>query len=473
MSNHHELLASQRVLSMLESACEHSEETLDRIPSALLVLAQDNRVIRANPSAARLMGCTPDEALHRDFTRFFTTENRTVLMHHLEKLRAADASSDPVGNFRVEVGGHHPDAPAKPYMWRGFRPSHTSGAEGTVVSLIGDDLSGLYQSELKLSSIFASLPLGLMVMDCNGRILEVLSDHCHVLLHREQLVGESLGTMLVESNPDQANQIRSVFHALRSAAGHPVQNAPLPDAQHATLQHLMGSRLATDSDDALRWVRPRFQAIGRNGVIDRYMVTLEDVTESWFAQQRIEQADILGRQAQALYECAIRDPLSGLYTRLFMQDSISKLIAAARRGSLDELAVVIFDLDNFKSVNDTHGHDAGDQVIREFGRIVLACIRETDVAVRYGGEEFIVALPSGSSQTQGGEVVAERIRETLASTPITLPDGKRLSVSTSCGVAYCRRDDTLPALIQRADKLLYAAKQAGKNRVCSEPKEGA
>lgn len=473
MSNHHELLASQRVLSMLESACEHSEETLDRIPSALLVLAQDNRVIRANPAAARLMGCSPDDALHRDFTRFFTTENRTVLLHHLERLRTADAAADSVGSFRVEVGGHHPDTPAKPYMWRGFRPSHTTGAEGTVVSLIGDDLSGLYQSELKLSNIFSSLPLGLLVMDGDGRILEVLSDHCHVLLHREHLVGESLSQLLADCNPDQASQIRSVFHALRNAAGRPVQSAPLPDAQHATLQHLMGSRLTSDSEERMRWVRPRFQAIGRNGLVDRYMVTLEDVTESWFAQQRIEQADILGRQAQALYECAIRDPLSGLYTRLFMQDSISKLIAATRRGSLDELAILMFDLDNFKSINDTHGHDAGDQVIREFGRIVLASIRETDVPVRYGGEEFIVALPSGSTQTQGGEVAAERIRQAFASTPITLPDGRSLNVSASCGVAYCRRDDTLPSLIQRADKLLYAAKQAGKNRVCCEPKEGA
>lgn len=203
------------------------------------------------------------------------------------------------------------------------------------------------------------------------------------------------------------------------------------------------------------------------------MVTLEDVTESWFAQQRIEQADILGRQAQALYECAIRDPLSGLYTRLFMQDSISKLIASTRRGSLDELAILMFDLDNFKSINDAHGHDAGDRVIREFGRIVLDSIRDTDIPVRYGGEEFLVALPSGASPAQGGEVAAERIRRAFANAPITLANGQTLNVSASCGVAYCRRDDTLPALIQRADKLLYAAKQAGKNRVCSELKEGA
>lgn len=472
MSNHHELLASQRVLSMLESACEHSEETLDRIPSALVVLAQDNRVIRANPAAAKLMGCTLDEAMHRDFTRFFTTENRTVLLHHLQKLRDTK-KAEPSGSFRVEVGGHLPDVPAKPYMWRGFRPSHTTDAEGTVVSLIGDDLSGLYQSELKLSNIFASLPLGLLVMDREGRILEVLSDHCHVLLHREHLVGEALGELLAQCNPDQAVAIRLVFHTLRQAAGHPLQSAPLPDAQQATLQHLMGSQLSSDGDERMRWVRPRFQAIGRNGLVDRYMVTLEDVTESWFAQQRIEQADILGRQAQALYECAIRDPLSGLYTRLFMQDSISKLIAATRRGGLDELAILMFDLDNFKSVNDTHGHDAGDRVIREFGAIVLTSIRETDVPVRYGGEEFIVALPSGAGHAQGGEVVAERIRQAFASTPIKLTNGQTLSVSASCGVAYCRKDDTLPALIQRADKLLYAAKQAGKNRVCSESKEGA
>lgn len=471
MSNHHELLASQRVLSMLERACEYSEDTLDRIPSALLVLAQDNRVIRANPAAARLMGCSLDDALHRDFTHFFTTENRTVLLHHLENLRASEAA-DPVCNFRVEVGGHHADAPPRPYIWRGFRPSHTTSAEGTVVSLIGDDLSGLYQSELKLSNIFSSLPLGLLVMDCNGQITEVLSDHCHVLLNRERLVGESLGNLLAESNPDQAEQIRAVFQALRKAAGQPVQSVILSDAQLAAMQHLMGSRLSPGGDERVRWVRPRLQALGRNALVDRYMVTIEDVTESWFAQQRIEQADIIGRQAKALYECAIRDPLSGLYTRLFMQDSISKLISATRRGSLDELAILMFDLDNFKSINDTHGHDAGDRVISEFGRIVLANIREADVPVRYGGEEFIIALPSSAAPGQGGEATAERIRQVLANSPIAIADGQVVRVSASCGVVYCGKDDTLPALIQRADKLLYAAKQAGKNRVCSEPKEG-
>ena len=155
-----------------------------------------------------------------------------------------------------------------------------------------------------------------------------------------------------------------------------------------------------------------------------------------------------------------------------MNDSISRLIASAKRGNFHELAIVMFDLDNFKSVNDTYGHDVGDKVIREFGSVIRRCTRDTDISVRYGGEEFILALPCNDSNEQGGRIVAERIRARMADSPIDLGGGKSLRVTTSCGVAYCNKDDTLETLIQRADKHLYIAKHNSKNRVCVESAQG-
>jgi len=469
MNNHNELLASQRVLSMLESACEYSEQILDNIPSVFVVLNQDNQVIRANSAFCDLVGCTMETALHLDFTSFFTSENRGILQHHLDHLRGhPGAGGNNDARVKLEFAGTGEDQPARPFFWRIFPLEHLSEAEGHVISVVGDDLSVLYRSELKLMSIFSNIPLGLMVIDGHGVITDVMSEYCHVLLDTRKLLGESLHDVLSQHNADLQHELRQSFEVLRACAGGPTTEFM---ASEATLVQVEQLRIGGDGAPE-RWIKPRFQPIARNHRVDRYMVTLEDITASHLARKQIEQADMLGKQAQALYECAIRDPLSGLYTRLFMNDSISRLVSSARRGNLHELAVVMFDLDSFKSINDTYGHDAGDKVISEFGRIIKSCTRDTDVAARYGGEEFIIALPCNDSREQGGAIVAERIRARLAGTPIDIGSGRTLAITTSCGVAYCHKDDTPETLIRRADKYLYAAKHGGKNRVCIETAQG-
>lgn len=467
MNNHNELLASHRVLSMLESACEYSEQILDNIPSVFVVLNGNNQVIRANKAFCDLVGHTMHSVLHLDFTLLFTSENRELLLHHFSHLRNS-TDRDANARLRLEIGGLTNQQTAKPFSWRIFRLAHLSQAEGQVISIIGDDLSGLYQSELKLMNIFSSIPLGLMVLDHHGKITEVLSEYCHVLLNRRTLLGESLHNILADNNPDLNRELAQAIEVLHECSG---KFMPHFASRESALTQIEQLRI-TDIDGGEKWIKPRFQPVARNNTVDRYMVILEDITASYLAQRQIEKADMLGKQAQALYECAIRDPLSGLYTRLFMNDSISRLIASAKRGNFHELAIVMFDLDNFKSVNDTYGHDVGDKVIREFGSVIRRCTRDTDISVRYGGEEFILALPCNDSNEQGGRIVAERIRARMADSPIDLGGGKSLRVTTSCGVAYCNKDDTLETLIQRADKHLYIAKHNGKNRVCVESAQG-
>lgn len=467
MSNHNELLASHRVLSMLESACEYSEQILDNIPSVFVVLNQNNEVIRANKAFCDLVGCTLEGALHLNFTSFFTSENREILLHHFHHLRVQNGQSAHA-RIKLDIGGLSEDNAAKPFIWRIFPLEHVSQAEGHVISVVGDDLSGLYQSELKLMRIFSSIPLGLMVVDQHGTIAEVMSEYCHVLLDTRALVGASLQAILLRHNPDLHHELTQMFDVLHDCSGKFVAQLQ----SHENALNTFPQLKIVQNDASEKWIKPRFQAIVKNNTVDRYMVILEDNTANYLAQKQIEKADMLGKQAQALYECAIRDPLSGLYTRLFMNDSVSRLIASAKRGNFAELALVMFDIDNFKSVNDTYGHDAGDKVIRALGKIILKGTRDTDVSVRYGGEEFLLALPCNDSQEQGGYIVAERIRAKLAESPIDIGGGRKLAVTTSCGVAYFHPSDTLETLIQRADKHLYIAKHNGKNRVCVESSEG-
>jgi diguanylate cyclase (GGDEF)-like protein len=130
------------------------------------------------------------------------------------------------------------------------------------------------------------------------------------------------------------------------------------------------------------------------------------------------------------------------------------------------LALIAFDIDNFKSINDCYGHAAGDAVLRQFAAILRAAVREKDVVARIGGEEFVLLL-QGVDDTFAYQI-AERLRTVLESSRFNEID-TTLRVTTSAGIARHRPGEAVGALLARADHLLYAAKRAGRNRVVEEP----
>ncbi|MEX3009305.1 PleD family two-component system response regulator [Hoeflea sp. TYP-13] len=174
--------------------------------------------------------------------------------------------------------------------------------------------------------------------------------------------------------------------------------------------------------------------------------------------------DHLRTSVQNSIELAVADPLTGLYNRRYLDTHMQLLIerSIARDRLLSVLAV---DLDRFKSVNDTYGHDVGDEVLKEFARRIRQTIRGIDLACRHGGEEFIIVLPD----TEGAiaEKVAERLRREIADVPFTVGvDEQQLNITASMGVASLSGSQETPAtLLKRADVALYEAKARGRNRV--------
>jgi two-component system cell cycle response regulator len=163
-------------------------------------------------------------------------------------------------------------------------------------------------------------------------------------------------------------------------------------------------------------------------------------------------------------EMAITDALTGLNNRRYMETHLQSLIEqAAARGK--PLAVLILDIDYFKSVNDTHGHDAGDDVLREFAVRIRKSIRNIDLACRYGGEEFVIVMPE--TDIAVATMVAERIRRRIATEPFSIQQGAcKLEVTISIGIAALgSNSDTAAAILKRADTALYRAKNDGRNRV--------
>lgn len=173
-----------------------------------------------------------------------------------------------------------------------------------------------------------------------------------------------------------------------------------------------------------------------------------------------------------LLRSGFTDVLTGWHNRRYLAVRINEELARARRGGAG-LVCLMLDVDHFKRVNDTWGHVAGDAVLREIAQRVESQVRASDVAARFGGEEFVVLLPG--TDAGAAAKLAERIRAAVAATPITVPSGEPVTMTVSIGIADVspRPDDedlkTLgDSLIARADVALYAAKSAGRDRVVVE-----
>jgi two-component system cell cycle response regulator len=174
-------------------------------------------------------------------------------------------------------------------------------------------------------------------------------------------------------------------------------------------------------------------------------------------------AERLRDNMQLSIEMAITDALTGLYNRRYMETHVGTLVdQAISRGK--PLSVLILDIDYFKSINDTHGHDAGDNVLQDFATRIRKSIRGIDLACRYGGEEFVVVMPETDMAV--ATMVAERLRRRIASEPFPIQKGTRMiEVTISIGIAALGPNDDAAAVIKRADQALYRAKRDGRNRV--------
>ncbi len=167
---------------------------------------------------------------------------------------------------------------------------------------------------------------------------------------------------------------------------------------------------------------------------------------------------------QMSIELAITDGLTGLFNRRYMETHLGTLVdQSAARGK--PITVLVLDIDYFKAINDSYGHDAGDDVLREFSLRIRKATRNIDLACRYGGEEFVIVMPETDMAV--ATAVAERLRRRIATEPFAIQKGARhLEVTISIGIAALSGvDDNAATVLKRADQALYRAKRDGRNRV--------
>lgn len=225
--------------------------------------------------------------------------------------------------------------------------------------------------------------------------------------------------------------------------------------------------LAKNIGDPNREIKPSPEILARAQEHKQILALLGSVIATANAMHRTVEQLIQARQAldqlrvelnanQALLH---QDPLTGILNRRGMDDLLAREAARSRRVS-GALAVAMIDLDHFKQINDSRGHSAGDRTLIHFVEVAKSMLRETDVLVRYGGEEFLVILPE--TDVASAEGVIERFKQAIAQTPLIL-EGKQISFTFSAGIAQLRAGENSHGLVLRADQALYEAKQAGRD----------
>lgn len=213
---------------------------------------------------------------------------------------------------------------------------------------------------------------------------------------------------------------------------------------------LKGSR---DKSEILRLLSTVIMQAGNiQNTVEASHQSLVETRQSLAAMQ-----DELAETRQLLNE----DALTGALNRRGLDQTLSREIARAQR-SKTPLTIAMLDLDYFKKINDTHGHESGDRMLMHFTALVRSVMRKSDDLVRYGGEEFALILPETNGD--GTKFVLGRLQQIMARTPLIF-EGKTINTTFSAGIATMKADENGHALLRRADEALYAAKNGGRNTI--------
>jgi diguanylate cyclase (GGDEF)-like protein/PAS domain S-box-containing protein len=196
-----------------------------------------------------------------------------------------------------------------------------------------------------------------------------------------------------------------------------------------------------------------------NGQVTGALSSANDITTRKHVEEALKESENKYR------ELSIIDDLTQLYnSRYFYHQLKMEMDRADRYGH--PLTLLLLDLDDFKQFNDAYGHIEGDQVLMRLGQVVKRCLRQTDSAYRYGGEEFTILLPE--TKDRGCVMTAERIRTEFKKEIFSVVPGQDVHLTVSIGLAQYKPREDMKAFVQRVDRLMYTSKKNGKDRVCSE-----
>ncbi len=425
-----------------------SEETLrviiDAPTESILLMEADGRIRGVNKALCEQVGELPVDLINKHVDDFRGDEFAVF-----QKLRQTVEASRKVEHLERESGDKLLSYTAYPVL--------DENGKLAKIAVHAQDIAwrrqmerALRESEERFRCAFESAAAGIALSDLDGKLVKVNRSFCEMLGVTEK---EIVGT-----------ELRDITHP------EDVDNDVLPKAK------LLAGELSEYH------VEKRFRSQRGNmvyGILSASMVKddqgkpmyaigmIQDITDRKLMEEMLARAKLEAEQARAQAEYMARtDFLTGLKNRrAFIEKLEEEMARTLRDKEKKTIGLILTDIDHFKKVNDTYGHDVGDEVLKVFAQCLEKNCRKYDFVGRHGGEEFIIALPE--TDLEAALSVAERARKTVEGTEIPAGEGKNLRITASFGVAlFSPRDgDTIDSAIIRADHALYRAKTGGRNRV--------
>lgn len=428
----------QRSRERIRSQQAEADTLLRNLPLGISRLDRELRFRYLNPSRARLLGLKPSEVVGRRVDEVM--DPATVAVMRPQALRALEGAV-----VEFETGYPRPDG-SRAHLSVLMVPEHDAGGdvEG-LLCIFADNTErhaaqvALMESMRELSDLKAALDAHAIVAvtDARGVILRVNDKFCAISQYaRSELVGQT--------------------HRIVNSGMHPPGFFTDMWRTIAQGQVWHGEICNRAKDGSLYWVYTTIVPfIGADGLPERYIAIRADISK----RKRAEEA----AQRMAFY-----DTLTGLANRRLMTDRLQHALAHARNHR-QVSALMLIDLDNFKEVNDTLGHEQGDELLRRVALRLRSCVKESDTVARLGGDEFVLILedlgPNDEAATTTVAEIGERLRQSLEQ-PHHLEGGVRVDTTMSAGAVMLHgRGEQAEEVLKQADMALYKAKEAGGNQV--------
>ncbi len=421
---------------------------VDMMPDTIWMLDTDLNPLYVSPSSKRILGYSPEERLRQHLSDMVTPETYARIVNAIaaELEREGKEAVDPDRIITIDTEYYHKDGHT---VWLENRVRAIRDRDGRIAGLFGvsrditdrrrledmlrerikeltllQSVANFIESTDSLEDVFQKtvdeIPRGLSFPDCacaritlNGQVFQTANfretgwrSHADITVR-----GERLGTLEVVYLCGMSDEV--------------------------------GDPFLDEERDLLKAIA-RF--LGR-------------VVERRQAEEKLKESERKYR------ELSILDELSGLYNSRYFYRQIEKEVDRINRYG-GSLSLILLDIDNFKVFNDKFGHVEGDEALSRLGEVIRRCMRKTDSAYRYGGEEFTVLLPV--TRCGEGRVIAERIRTMFKNETFFPSPGESVHLTVSLGIAEYRPNENMKKFVHRADQLMYQAKESGKDRICVE-----